>query len=456
MLDVHVHTSSDSLDAAVGALVSAIRGCSVSYGPPKSLTNGHSASGSLVVLAADLSDPSSTDRLRENLASLGAPSRSPAILLLADHLGSQSPWPEEYQSWLSVGVTEIIERPLDLKRVRSWIESLAIRNWSNNAVSAMRTSSACATPNRIMKQIKKVARLDVNVLLTGETGVGKTYWAQQIHQHSDRAAAPFVVVNCANFTADLAESQLFGHVRGAFTGADENRKGQLDFAADGTIFLDELDSLPLTVQGKLLHVVEERLFRPLGGIQTQPFRARILSATNQEPQQLVASPAFRSDLYYRMNGYQINIPPLRQRAEEIPPLVELFAQQFCKRVGSDPVRFSEEALRRLARHDWPGNLRELRNAVEHGVIESEQGVVAETHLSPAVLAATECSPRTEARGLRIDAAANVGTPNDPGNPAVREFVEALQRNDFNRSQTARDLGVSRMTVYNIMKRLGVQ
>jgi DNA-binding NtrC family response regulator len=215
---------------------------------------------------------------------------------------------------------------------------------------------------------------------TGETGTGKEIIANLVHRRSARAKRPFVTVNCAAFPETLLESELFGHERGAFTGAERRREGRFELADGGTLFLDEVAEMTATAQVKLLRVLQERQFTRLGGSRTIHVDVRIIAATNKDLEQAVRDGSFREDLYYRLNVIRLEIPPLRERREEIPPLVDLFLREARHRTGGGPEGLATAAMDVLYRHPWPGNVRELKNVIERCVVLCEATVVGPEHL----------------------------------------------------------------------------
>ncbi|MGH8491062.1 MAG: sigma-54 interaction domain-containing protein [Gammaproteobacteria bacterium] len=220
----------------------------------------------------------------------------------------------------------------------------------------------------VCRLIGSVAKTDATVLIQGESGTGKEIVANAIHAHSHRCHGPFVKVNCAALTETLLESELFGHVKGAFTGAIRDRRGRFKQADGGTILLDEVGSMPLTGQAKLLRVLQEREFEPVGTSVTTPVNVRVIAATNVELAKGVADGTFREDLYYRLNVFCIPLPPLRERKEDIALLAQHFLRAYREAIGNDIRSIAPETIALLIEHDWPGNVRELANAVEHAVI----------------------------------------------------------------------------------------
>src|SRR6202030_329702 len=219
----------------------------------------------------------------------------------------------------------------------------------------------------VFKMIQTVARTNSTILLTGESGTGKGLVAQAIHFHSLRREKPLVSLNCGAMPENLLESELFGHMRGSFTGADANKKGLLEVAEKGTVFLDEIGEMSAVMQVKLLRVLQERRFRRVGGLEELTADIRVVAATNQDLDKLVAEGRFREDLFYRINVIPISLPPLRQRREDIPLLSEHFLAKYTEQMGKAISGISQEAMELLIEHDWPGNIRELENVLERAV-----------------------------------------------------------------------------------------
>jgi DNA-binding NtrC family response regulator len=234
---------------------------------------------------------------------------------------------------------------------------------------------------RVLEQIDRVAPTDSTVLIQGETGTGKELVARAIHERSNRRERPLVKINCAALPRELVESELFGHEKGSFTGATQQRRGRFEIADGGTLFLDEIGELPLEAQAKLLRVLQEREFERVGGTQTLRADVRIIAATNRDLQSQVATSRFRSDLYFRLNVFPISVPPLRERREDIPRLVERLAATAARKMGRPFASVSPAFLERARAYDWPGNIRELENLVERALIMSNDGTLEAQHLA---------------------------------------------------------------------------
>jgi formate hydrogenlyase transcriptional activator len=294
----------------------------------------------------------------------------------------------------------------------------------------------------LLREVEKVAPTHATVLIQGETGTGKELIARAIHERSGRRGRPLVKVNCAAIAAGLFESELFGHVKGAFTGALADRDGRFKLADGGTLFLDEIGELPLDTQVKLLRVLQEQEFEAIGSSQPVKVDVRVIAATNRDLGRAVSEGRFRADLFYRLNVFPMRVPPLRERAGDVPVLVAFFLQRLAKKLGKPVTRVSEESIRRLVRYSWPGNIRELQNVVERAAIlaQGPELIVEESLLG--------------------------GTAAPPEGPRSREMEEVerahihatLERTRWvvdGARGAARLLGLHPSTLRSRMKRLGV-
>jgi PAS domain S-box-containing protein len=292
---------------------------------------------------------------------------------------------------------------------------------------------------KVFESVRDLADVDVPVLITGESGTGKDLVARALHSLSHRAERPFIPVNCGALPEGLLESELFGHVRGAFTGAIRDKKGHFEMADDGTLFLDEIAEISPAMQVKLLRVLQSRRFLRVGGEKMVDVNVRIVSATNKDLRALTRRGAFREDLYYRLAVIPISLPPLRERKGDIPLLVEYFLENMIAPEGRE-VRVAHRAMSALMEHRWPGNVRELRNAVQYALIQCKlglAGVIDVDHLPEEVVAVARRTPESPGPGRKPKL--------DPG-----AVAEAMTRTGRNKAKAARLLGVSRTTLYRYL------
>ena len=292
----------------------------------------------------------------------------------------------------------------------------------------------------VFSMIRKVAASGAPVLLLGESGTGKEMAAAAIHRRSTRKEQPFVAINCSAIPENLIESELFGHEKGAFTGAQAQRKGLLESAAGGTLFLDEIGDLPAPIQVKLLRFLQEQTFLRVGGRQEIQIDVRIVAATNADLKQSVAKGAFREDLYFRLAVIVVNLPPLRERGEDFAVVAQAFLDRFAAENGKSGLSFAPDAQRAMQRHAWPGNVRELQNRIQRGVIMADGKRLTATDLDLA------------------DASDNVsgGTLKEARDSLDREMVQrALKRHGGKIAPAATELGISRPTFYELMEKLGI-
>jgi transcriptional regulator with GAF, ATPase, and Fis domain len=303
-----------------------------------------------------------------------------------------------------------------------------------------------------LKQATQVAATETTVLLLGDSGTGKEVLARFIHRASSRQAGPFVAINCAALPEQLLESELFGHERGAFTGAVTPKPGQLELAAGGVLFLDEVSEMSLTAQAKFLRVLQEREFQRLGGTRVLKSNVRVVAATNRDLQAAIGRGTFREDLYYRLHVFEIALPPLRERREDILPLSEAFLEDLGRAFGRPPAGISHEARQQLIEYHWPGNVRQLRNTLERAAILCEGGLITGEHLSlprlpqPQQIASATAAPMT--------------TPDEPRRDLAsleRDAIErALHDSRHNKTKAARALGLTRMQLYVRLRKYGLE
>ncbi len=369
------------------------------------------------------------------------------------------------------GAFDYIGKPVELAQVRKLLQR-ALQTRTTPAEEPARNAPAAGGEDSlvgrspVMQEIFKLVSLltgnDMTVLVTGETGVGKELVARAIHRHSGRREAPFVAVNCAAIPESLVESELFGHVKGAFTGAEGRRIGRFEAAADGTLFLDEISELPLHLQSKLLRALQERSYEPVGSVGPQPLEARVIAASNLDLRRQVERGAFREDLFHRLNLVTLEIPPLRERRGDIP----LLAEHFLHRVAAEldkPVKLIEPAaLERLQAWDWPGNVRELENCVRRAVLLAPGTSLTEHEIELDAPAPSDrgdagaAAALAEAARRALAEALESGDGGEPFHRLVelveRSLVEeALRRSGDNQVAAARLLGLHRTT---LRKKLG--
>lgn len=289
-------------------------------------------------------------------------------------------------------------------------------------------------------KIKLVAPTNMSVLVLGENGTGKEHIAEKIHTMSKRAGKPFVAVDCGLLSKELAASALFGHEKGAFTGADAKQKGYWEEADGGTLFLDEIGNLPAEVQQMMLRALETKRYRPIGGNKEKAADVRIIAATNEDMQSAIAEKRFRQDLFHRIKEYTLNIPPLRECCEDIMPLAEFFREIANKELECNVSGFSSEARKALLTHAWPGNVRELRQKIMGAVLQAQEGVVTKEHL--------------ELRIAETNSVVGFSLRNDEEDK--ERIIRALRQADGNRKVAAELLGISRTTLYNKLEEYGLK
>ena len=297
--------------------------------------------------------------------------------------------------------------------------------------------------------IEAMAPSDANVLIVGESGVGKEVIANAIHARSRRAGQPVVKLNCAAFPQTMIEGELFGYVKGAFTGAMQDFPGMIRAADGGTLFLDEISDMPADLQTRFLRVLQEREYRPLGSTKTMKADFRAIAATNRPIAQALAENRLRSDLYYRLNTFQIEVPPLRKRKEDIPPLIAQFVKQFSQQLGKTEPEISPDAFQKLLDYSWPGNVRELQNAIEYAVVLARQGVIGVKEL-PAEI---QLPPELQQTELRALPRSGVQSLDELERTAI---LQALAECRGNKKKAAELLGIQRPTLYNKMKRYAIE
>ena len=298
----------------------------------------------------------------------------------------------------------------------------------------------------LKRMVDRVAGTDISVLITGESGTGKELFAKVIHQHSPRCHRPFVTINCSAIPENLLESELFGHVKGAFTTAVANKRGLFEEAEHGTIFLDEVGDLPYSIQAKMLRVLQEKEIRPVGGNVTRPIDVRVIAATNADLVRSVRQGRFREDLFYRLNVMPLHIPPLRERPEDIPPLTDHFLHHIQQEYKRGPALLSADAMELLLKHDWPGNVRELENTLKRAVALTRKDQILYEDI-------VFISPRESSLTPRPKPVS--GTQSLQENQKL-QILKSLHENNWNYSLTASRLGIGRTTLWRKIKKFNLK
>ncbi len=348
----------------------------------------------------------------------------------------------------------LVEKALETQFLLREAEEL--REKTERLEKRLEIAEARPTPIFKSKQMQEIEELidamapsDANVLIVGESGVGKEVIANTIHARSRRAGQPVVKLNCAAFPQTMIEGELFGYVKGAFTGAMHDFPGMIAAANGGTLFLDEISDMPADLQTRFLRVLQEREYRPLGSTQTMKATFRAIASTNRPIAHALAENRLRSDLYYRLNTFQIEVPPLRKRKEDIPPLIAQFVEQFSQQLGKPEPDISPDAFQKLLDYSWPGNVRELQNAIEYAVVLARQGLIDVKELP------TEIQLPTALQQAELSALPRSGvqTLDDVERTAI---LQALAECRGNKKKAAELLGIQRPTLYNKMKRYAIE
>lgn len=350
---------------------------------------------------------------------------------------------------MKMGAVDYIAKPFDhtelimlvkrtLKQRHLEKENLALRQEiaRENPVNGM--IGDCDLMQEVRKRIYKVAPTDTSVLILGETGTGKELVARAIHECSRRQTSPLISINCAAIAENLIESELFGYEKGAFTGADKNHAGLIEAADGGTLFLDEIGELPVEAQARLLRVLQEKEIRRLGSVKSRQVDIRLIAATHRDLQQMVAGHEFRSDLYYRLNVFEITVPPLRERKNDLPQLANALLDKISHQLAKSPISLSSDAAMVFANYNWPGNVRELENIIERAVILMDGNTLLPEHL-----------PALEQPGKKAEP--------DMQNLSLDDyFIQFVQLNEHKMTEIelANQLGISRKTLWERRNRLG--
>lgn len=359
-----------------------------------------------------------------------------------------------------LGAYDFIEKPLSLEKLLLSVQNALT---TGQLVEENRSLKARIAKEHEMigngeaiqllkEQISIAAPTSGWVLITGENGTGKELVARAIHAHSQRANKPFVEVNCAAIPEELIESELFGHEKGSFTGATALRKGKFDLAHEGTLFLDEIGDMSLKTQAKVLRILQEKKFERVGGSRTIEVDVRVIAATNKDLEAEIVKGSFREDLYYRLNVLPFEVPPLRERKEDIPRLVEHFLQFFCGKESREIKTLTPEAMTALVNYSWPGNVRELKNIVERLVIMVQDPVITEKHLPAALFL-----KKTETEKTGVTPALDAVTFREAKEEFEKEYLlQKLEENDWNISRTAEVIEIERSNLHRKIKSFGIE
>lgn len=387
----------------------------------------------------------------ELLQRLAQQSQSVAVILLT----AQGNVDTAVQA-MKIGAYDFIEKPVNPTRLRAILQNATRQRGTEVELEATKRKlrdtgifgalvGSSKKMQEVFRLIEMVAPSTASVLITGESGTGKELVARTIHQQSNRKDKPFVAINCAAIPETLIESEIFGHEKGAFTGALERRVGCFELAEGGTLLLDEIGEMPIGTQAKLLRVLEDRKLRRLGSKSETSVDVRVVAATNKLPEEAVAKGELRNDLYYRLNVFSINMPPLREHKEDLPDLVKALITDIDLKHGRNVAMVSEAVMNVFANYAWPGNVRELRNALERAIIVCEGSVIETRHLPPGFGQVTPKPPVLEANAVRLGVGTTVGE-------AERLLImKTLESTNNNKTRAAEILGISLKTLHNKLK-----
>jgi DNA-binding NtrC family response regulator len=355
---------------------------------------------------------------------------------------------------MKIGAADYITKPFRLEKIKVQVRQALHLSNLENQVNFLRQElgqkygkliGQSDSMKEVILLIRQVAKTGTTVLITGESGTGKEVAAMEIHKASNRSDKPFVAVNCAALPEQLLESELFGHERGAFTGATSKKKGRFEIADKGTILLDEIGEMPISMQVKLLRVLQERCFERVGGTRTIHSDVRVIATTNRELTSAISDGTFREDLYYRLNVMHITMPPLRTRKEDIPLLVNHFLEKFDP---SKTKKISSEAMKTLSQYNWPGNIRELQNAIERALIVCQGSEIQSIHF-PSEL--TSCIKESSTPDINLfDSGFSLGELEK------HLIIKALEKHNYNQTKVAKYLGITRPTLLYRLQKYGIK
>ena len=360
---------------------------------------------------------------------------------------------------MKAGAYDFIQKPVEPARLKQILQNAARQRGTTLELEATKRKlrdtglfgqmvGSSREMQEIFHLVEMVAPSTASVLITGESGTGKEMVARTIHDLSPRKSKPFVAINCSAIPETLIESEIFGHEKGAFTGAMERRAGCFELAEEGTLLLDEIGEMPAATQAKLLRVLEDRKLRRLGSKSETPVDVRVLAATNKVPEEAVARGELRGDLYYRLNVFNIHIPPLRDHKEDVPQLVDALLADMNAKHGRSVAGVSDSVLQMFQNYNWPGNVREMRNTLERGVIVCEGALVEPRHLPPNFGSGGVKPIASDGEGIRLEVGTTVGEAEK------LLILKTLAANNNNKTRAAEVLGISLKTLHNKLKEYG--
>jgi len=406
----------------------------------------------LAIIDKELDDNSGL-KLLERIKEL-----SPETKVIISSLSGQ---PEEVVNAMKMGADDFITKPFTQEKIRIVVNQILDNKGLKNEIDYLRRTqdtiydldqiiAKSSSMKRVIQVIKKVSKTDSTLLMTGETGTGKSFLAGTIHFNSIRRNKPFVKIFCANMPETLLDSEFFGHEKGSFTGANKTRIGRFEQANGGTVFLDEIGDISVSLQSKLLRVLEEKEFERLGGNKTIHANIRIMSATNRDLEEAVQKGDFRQDLYYRINVLQVMLPPLRERVEDIEDLAYYFLNKHCRAIHKTINEFSPEVLQLFKDYSWPGNIRQLSNTIERAILLAENEVIDEQHI---ILGKTPPPLTSEAKEQTQEVFS-------PARHLVEHekkvIIDALEKCLWIQKDAADFLGISRRVLNYKIKKLGIK
>ena len=348
----------------------------------------------------------------------------------------------------------VVQRALERRQLLR--ENLDLRSEVSSKYRFENIIGSSPQMQSVYRLIAKCAPTNSTVLLTGESGTGKELIARAIHYNSLRKDKPFVAVDCNSLSESLLESEMFGHVKGSFTGAVANKKGMFEIADNGTLFLDEIGNISLATQAKLLRVIQEREFKAVGDTRTQSANFRLISATNKDLAAMVAAGTFREDLFYRVNVFPVRIPPLRERQDDIPALAYHFLKVFNEELGKQVTELSAGAMSAIVNHDWPGNVRELENTIQRAVILAADNVIRQAHLGNIVDTSLRLDLDVPKTSEELKRTKKVAREKSVENIEKRFVLEALRRNSWNVTRSAEETGMQRANFQALMKKHNIR